>query len=59
MDITTKVLKYGTMFYINYEECKLRNRILVADYLKGFILTMRNVNVVGAGRIYTLLDVLY
>ena len=44
MDITTKVLKYGTMFYINYEECKLRNRILVADYLKGFILTMRNVN---------------
>ena len=26
---------------------------------KGFILTMRNVNVVGAGRIYTLLDVLY
>ena len=33
------------MFYINYEECKLSNSKAIPIYYTGFILTMRNVNI--------------
>ena len=33
------------MFYINYEECKLKHGLNVYCNQDGFILTMRNVNI--------------
>ena len=39
------------MFYINYEECKLDIKVGITKLRIGFILTMRNVNLVSPASI--------